>query len=410
MELVNNRYTIGGVDALSLVEEFGAPIYVYDTAIIRRQYEMLDTAFSGVRHKIKYACKALNNISILKFIRSLGAGLDAVSLNEIHLAMQAGFTSQEIMYTPNCVSFEELKQAVALGVAMNIDNLPLLEQFGKEYGGSIPLCIRINPHIMAGGNLKISTGHVDSKFGVSVHQLEELLAVVEAHSINVVAVHMHTGSEIADAEIILKGAEILIEMARNFPNLQYLDFGGGMKVAYKPGDKAVPTLDIGAKLAERVNEFSKERGREIEVWLEPGKFLVSEAGTFLVRTNVVKRTPARTFAGVDSGLNHLIRPMFYDAYHHIANISNLTGTQQQYTVCGYICETDNFAWDRDLAEVREGDVLAFHNAGAYGFTMSSQYNARPRPAEVLVHNGKAHLIRTRETLEDILRNQIVVEL
>jgi diaminopimelate decarboxylase len=412
--LESGRYTIGGVDALHLVEEFGAPLYVYDAAVIRRQYETLDRAFGAIPHKIKYACKALNTISILRFLRSIGSGLDVVSLEEAHLGLKAGFQPDEIMYTPNCVSFGEIQEAVRLGVGINIDNLPMLDRFGAEYGHTVPVCIRINPHIMAGGNLNISTGHVDSKFGISINQADNIEQVVDNRNINVAGVHMHTGSEVVDTDVFLQGAEVLFGVAKKFAStLQYLDFGGGYKVAYKPNDTHVTNIhEVGKRLSERVAEFSRSIGRSepLEIVMEPGKFLVSEAGTFLVRVNVIKQTPSRTFAGVDSGLNHLLRPMFYKAYHHITNVSHANAKPHLYTVCGYICETDNFAWDREIAEIREGDVLAFHNAGAYGFTMSSQYNARPRPAEVLVHNGKAHCIRKRETLDDILRNQIDIEL
>jgi diaminopimelate decarboxylase len=404
-----------GVDVLRLVEEYGAPLYVYDTSIIRRQYETLDAAFAGVPHTIKYACKALSNISIVRFIRSLGAGLDVVSLNEAQIGLRAGYAPHEIMYTPNCVSFAELQEAIALGVGINVDNLPILDKLGAAYGGSVPVCIRINPHIMAGGNLNISTGHVDSKFGISVTQADEIERIVRSHGITVAGIHQHTGSEVADPDVFLQAAEVVIGVARRFADtLQYLDFGGGFKVAYMPDDAAVTNVgELGRRLAERVSTFSQELGRTadnaLEIVVEPGKFLVSEAGMLLVRTNVVKQTPARTFVGVDSGLNHLIRPMFYKSYHHITNVSNPHGKPYLYSVCGYICETDNFAWDRELPEVREGDVLAFHNAGAYGFMMSSQYNSRPRPAEVMILGGKAHLIRKRESLEDMLRHQVEVE-
>lgn len=398
--------SFGGYTASELAEEFGLPLYVYDASVIERQYKTLDTAFSGIRHTIKYACKALNNISIIRYIRSLGAGLDAVSPNEIQLALKAGFAPEEIMFTPNCISFEELEEAIRLGVSINIDNLPLLQKLGQKYGSSVPVCLRINPNILAGGNLKISTGHKDSKFGISIDQLQELIHVVSLYSINIVGVHIHTGSEIADTGIIKKGAEVLAQVAEHFPDVYYFDFGGGLKVSYKPGDKAADIEGIASCLIDMVNTFGKNQDKQMEIWLEPGKFLVSEAGVFLARVNVIKQTPTRTFAGLDTGLNHLIRPMFYDAYHHIINAGNPGGKPMLYTVCGYICETDNFAWDREIAEIREGDILAFCNAGAYGFTMASQYNARPRPAEVFIVQGKAYLIRKRESFEDLLHNQI----
>jgi diaminopimelate decarboxylase len=331
--------------------------------------------------------------------------LDTVSIQEVELGLRAGFDPHDILYTPNCVSMEEVNEAVEKGVRINIDNISILEQFGALHP-SVPVCIRINPHIMAGGNSKISVGHIDSKFGISIHQVPHILKVVEALGLTVEGLHMHTGSDILDAEVFLQAVEILLRAAEDFPDLDYLDFGSGFKVPYKEGGISTDIENLGSRLGDRFNAFCQDYGRELELMFEPGKFLVSQAGTFLVRTNVVKTTPATVFAGVDSGLNHLIRPMFYDAYHHITNISNPTGKPRIYTVVGYICETDTFGINRQLAEVREGDILAMSNAGAYSFMMSSNYNSRFRPAEVLVLDGQAHLIRRRETMEDLLGPQV----
>lgn len=408
MEFTGSQYTIGGIPVLHLCEQFGVPLYVYNANRIEHQYQRLLRAFSGVQLKIKYACKALSNISVLRFIHHLGSGLDAVSIQEVRIGLLAGFEPKSILFTPNCVSFREIKEAVELGVMINIDNISILEQFGHEYGNTVPVCIRINPHILAGGNAQISTGHIDSKFGISVYQMRHVERVVASNNIRVTGLHMHTGSDILDADVFLQGADILFGVAEKFPDLQFLDFGSGFKVGYKPDDITTDIDALGSKLSERFRAFCAEYGRDLEIWFEPGKYLVSEAGTFLVQTNVVKQTTATVFAGVDSGFNHLIRPMFYNAYHHITNVSNPEGTPRIYTVVGYICETDTFGWDRKMNEVREGDILAFDNAGAYSFTMSSNFNSRPRPAEVLVHNGHAHLVRKRETLEDMLLNQVAV--
>jgi diaminopimelate decarboxylase len=410
MLLQNSRYTLGGMDVLGLVEEFGAPLYVYNADTIHRQFTRLDRAFSGIDHQIKYACKALTNVNILRFIRQCGGGLDTVSLNELHLGLQAGFAAKDIFFTPNNVSFDEVKEAIALGAQLNLDNLPMLEKLGQTYGGSVPVCIRINPHIMAGGNEKISTGHINSKFGISITQLDDIVRVQEQYGLDVSGLHMHTGSEIVDTDIFLQGAQILLEAGRRLKTIRFFDFGGGFKVPYKQGDKETNVEELGERLAALCHNEMKQRGSSFYACFEPGKYLVSEAGLLLVRVNVIKQTPATTFAGVDSGLNHLIRPMFYKAHHDITNISNPEGAVKPYSVAGYICETDNFAWDREMNEVREGDILAFHNAGAYGIMMASNYNSRPRPAEVFIVNGKAHLIRRRETLEDILRTQLVLDI
>lgn len=406
MELSDGRYRIGGVDALELAEQFGSPLYVYDAQTMRAKYKRMTDAFSGTRLKINYACKALSNLNVLHLFRELGAGLDTVSIQEVWLGLKAGFTPADIIYTPNCVSMEEIALAVDAGVRLNIDNISILEQFGHAYGSSVPVCIRINPHIMAGGNSKISVGHIDSKFGISIHQMRHVERVVKSMGIRVEGIHMHTGSDILDVDVFLAASEILLETAFRFPELKYVDFGSGFKVAYKPGDMTTDIEDLGRRMTEKFNAFCQEYGRELEIHFEPGKFLVSESGYFLVKVNVIKQTTATVFAGVDSGLNHLIRPMFYDAYHHILNLSNPTGIPRVYTVVGYICETDTFAWDRPVSEIREGDTLCFLNAGAYGHVMSSNYNSRFRPAEVLVDNGEARLIRKRETLDDLLQNQI----
>jgi diaminopimelate decarboxylase len=408
MELNNGEYQVGGVRLLDIAEEFGTPLYVYDADRIVSQYHKLTNAFKTTRVKLKYAVKASNNINILKLLRKQGSGVDAVSIQEVWLALKAGFTPSEILYTPNCVSFEEIQLAVKEGVMINIDNISILEQFGHAYGSSVPCCIRINPHIMAGGNAHISVGHIDSKFGISYYQLRHLVRVVNLHHIKVVGLHMHTGSDILDPDVFLRGADLLFDAAKDFKDLQFMDFGSGFKVPYKTDEVITDINEIGQKISERFNAFCKEYGRELELWFEPGKFIVSEAGCLLVKVNVIKQTTSTVFAGVDSGQNHLIRPMFYDAYHHIENISNPDGKPRIYSVVGYICETDTFGWDRKISEIREGDILAFRNAGAYGFTMSSNYNSRFRPAEVMVYEGKAQLIRKREGMEDITKNMVEV--
>ena len=395
---------------LKISDEFGTPVYVYDADKIVSQYKRLKHAFEPLKVKIKYACKALNNSNILKLLKNEGSGLDAVSINEVRLGIKAGFAPNEIIFTPNCVGFGEIKMAVELGVQINIDNISILEQFGNEYGNKMPCCIRLNPHILAGGNKKISTGHIDSKFGISIYQLRHVLRVIKTYNMHINGLHMHTGSDILDAGVFIQGAELLFDAAKDFPDLTFIDFGSGFKVAYKENDITTDIEELGKAISERFIEFSKEYGRDLELWFEPGKFIVSESGLFLVKTNVIKQTTATVFVGVDSGMNHLIRPMLYDSYHDIINLSNPDGKQRIYTVVGYICETDTFGWDRKLSEVHDGDILCFKNAGAYGFTMSSNYNARVRPAEVMIYKGEAHLIRKRETLEDLIKNEVLIDL
>ena len=410
MTIQENDYYIQDLRVKDLVEEYGAPLYVYDFEKIESQYKRLTDAFSHTRMKVMYACKALTNVSVLKFFKKIGSGVDTVSIQEVRTALHAGFAPKEIMYTPNCVSFVEMQEAIELGVTINVDNLSLLEHIANHYGNKVPICIRLNPHIFAGGNPKISVGHIDSKFGISIYQMRHLHRILTQTGVKVTGLHMHTGSDILNVEVFMKGAEILFDTALEyFKDLEYIDFGSGFKVPYKPSDRSTDIETLGQDLGNRFNEFCKEYGRDLTMMFEPGKFLVSEAGHFLVRTNIIKQTTATIFAGVDSGMNHLIRPMFYDAYHHIINLDNLVGPMRYYTVVGYICETDTFGWDRKINEIKEGDILAFKNAGAYAFMMSSNYNSRYRPAEIAIYNGQAHLIRKRETMENILANQVEVD-
>jgi diaminopimelate decarboxylase len=380
MELKNGAYYLGGLKVVDLADKYDSPLYVYDLARIRSQYERITGAFSKSKVKINFACKALTNVNILKYFNELGAGLDAVSIQEVWMGLKAGFKPGDIMYTPNCVSMEEIDLAVKEGVKINIDNISILEQFGHKYGDSVPVGIRINPHILGGGNQKISTGHIDSKFGISIYQMTHVHRVIQANQMKIEGLHMHTGSDILDIEVFLRGAEIMLETAAQFKNLEYINYGSGFKVPYRTDDVSTDIEELGVTLSKRFNDFCKEYGKKLKLIFEPGKFLVSEAGYFIARVNVIKQTTATVFAGLDTGLNHFIRPMFYDAYHEILNLSKPDGKTRIYTVVGYLCETDTFGWNRKMVEVSEGDYLAFKNAGAYCFNMASNYNSRFRPA------------------------------
>ncbi len=395
---------------LELANKYGSPLYVYDTDKIESQYNRLTNAFSSVKNlKLNYAVKALSNINILKFFKNLGSGLDTVSIQEVQLCLTTGINPQDIIFTPNGVSLYEIEEVAKMGVQINIDNLSILEQFGQKHP-EIPVCVRINPHIMAGGNSKISVGHIDSKFGISIHQVPHIKRVVENTGMNINGIHMHTGSDILDIDTFLRASDILFDVARQFDNIDFIDFGSGFKVPYKEGDISTDIEQLGIQLSARFNQFCEEYGKDVTLMFEPGKFLVSEAGVFLAKVNVVKQTTSTVFAHVDSGFNHLVRPMMYDSYHHITNISNPEGRDRYYSVVGYICETDTFGSNRRISEISEEDILCFHNAGAYCYSMASNYNSRFLPAEVMVVNGQDYLIRKRQTMQDILHNQEVVEL
>ncbi len=396
-------------DLISIAEQAEGPVYVYDAAKIQSQYQRLVNAFSEVEKlKINYACKALSNVSVLKLMQNMGSGLDTVSIQEVLLGLRAGFKPTDIIFTPNGVSLEEIETVAEMGVQINIDNLSILEQFGTKHP-NVPVCIRINPHVMAGGNSNISVGHIDSKFGISIHQIPHVLRIVENTNMHINGVHMHTGSDILDIEVFLHASEILFNTALQFKDLSFIDFGSGFKVPYREGDIETNIEELGEKLSQRFKAFCETYGRPLELAFEPGKFLVSQAGYFLTKVNAVKQTTSTVFAQVDSGFNHLIRPMLYNSYHEIVNISNPEGKKRFYTVVGYICETDTFGSNRKITEISEGDIMAFHNAGAYCFAMASNYNSRYRPAEVLWHEGEAHLIRKQENFEDLMQNQILVD-
>lgn len=389
---------------VNIANTYGTPLYVYHAETITQQYNKLASAFAKSDVVFFYASKALTNINILKHLKNIGSNVDCSSINEVKLALHAGFEPKRILYTSNGIAFEEIEEAQHLGVHINIDSLSNLEKFGKKYGHTYPVGIRLRPNILAGGNLKISTGHDKSKFGIPVEQIDKVVDLVNKHNIFIQGLHIHTGSEIKDVDVFVKGIEVLFDLIPLFKELAFIDLGGGFKVPYKDGDTETDIQLLAEKVKEAFDNHPHDK--HLQIWFEPGKYLVSECGFLLAKVNVLKETAAATFVGLDTGLNHLIRPMFYDAYHKIKNISNPEGSEKNYAVVGNICETDTFAWDRKLNEVTEGDLLAFYNAGAYGFEMSSNFNSRYKPAEVLVKDGNAILIRKRDVFEDLLRNQI----
>lgn len=385
--------------------QYGTPLYVYDAEKIGEQYRKLTAGFAPLNARFFYACKALTNIHVLKYVHSLGCGIDCSSINEVKLALHAGVPAANVLYTSNGIHFSEIEEAASLGVHINIDSLSNLEKWGKKFGSSYAVGVRIRPNILAGGNLKISTGHERSKFGIPVEQADEILRVATTYNIRITALHIHTGSDIKDADVFVHGIKVISELAQHFPHLEVLDLGGGFKVPYEPDDEETDIAWIAGKLKKYLDSHLFNNEKKYQLWFEPGKYLVSECGYLVTEVNVLKQNGNQAIAGINSGLNHLIRPMLYDAYHHIVNITNPGGAEKVYTVTGYICETDTFATDRLLNEVREGDLLVLHNAGAYGFEMASNYNSRFRPAEVLVQNGEAKLIRRREMFEDLLQCQ-----
>lgn len=389
---------------LDLTTKYDTPLYIYDTQTIQQRFFALRKALSPLPHKIKYACKALSNIHILRLLRSWECGLDCVSINEISLGLMANFPAHEIIFTPNSVAFEEIQEAYQQNVVINIDSLTILEKFGQCYRKG-KCSLRFNPDITAGENTSIQTGHRFSKFGIAKEQIDDVIKIVNKYAIEITGIHIHTGSGISQPQIFVQMLETLRALSQKFPHLQFVNIGGGFKVAYRDGDPFIRIEELAQQVVPAMQALCHDYGKQLELWCEPGKYLVSDCGYLLVKVNQIKRNGERVFVGVNSGQNHLIRPMFYDAYHKITNLSNPHGKQCVYDIVGYICEEDTFARQRQVQEVREGDILCIHNAGAYGYSMSSNYNSRFRPAEVMIHDGKDFLIRKRETLEDLLRNQ-----
>ncbi len=411
MELTSGQYTIQGIDVQTICREFGTPLFVYDADYITDQVKTFRAAFSGVPTRIKYACKASSNINIIRLMKKLGTGLDTVSPAEIHLGLEAGFKPEEIVFTPNCVDFSEIEQAVETGTALNIESISSLEKFARRYGGRVPACIRLNPNIASQANAeKVDWWHNQSKFGISLSQLKIVKELEAEYGLKINGVHIHSSSVIMSPEIFTAGARTVFDIASDFKHLEFVDFGGGIKVDVGDGNPVINLNEIGQALEMLYADFCRKLGRKIDIWFEPGRFLVGNAGTLLAECTVVKENEAVDFVGVNSGFNHLIRPMFYDAYHEIVNVSNPHGARHTYTVVGNLCEIDNLGQDRRLNEVREKDLIAIKSAGAYGFSMASCYNSRPRPAEVLVINGQARLIRKRETYTDMVRNMVRIDL
>ncbi len=384
-------------------KEFGTPIYVYDAEAISAKYSKFISAFNVPSLKVHYACKALSNPHILKLMLSLGSHIDTVSLNEIRLARAVGFSSNQIIFTPNMISADELDQAIAWNVQVNVGSIRLLEHIGQNHPG-LSVGIRINPHIMAGGHKKISTGHIDSKFGISIHQLPLIKRLVQALDIKVSGIHMHNGSDIIDSHVFMTAADILFNAARDFvKDLTYLDFGSGFKVKYFDQDVETNIEKLGNLMSKKFNAYCDEIGKKLSLYFEPGKYLVSEAGYFLAQCNQVKQTTSTVFIGLNTGFSHLIRPMFYDAHHEIINLSSTSKDKRVYTIVGQICETDTFAINRLLPETTPGDIICLKNAGAYCFEMASNYNAHGRPAEILMEKDGLRLIRNAETFDDMMR-------
>ncbi|MDC1010328.1 diaminopimelate decarboxylase [Flavobacteriaceae bacterium] len=386
--------------------KFGNPLYVYDLSIIENQFKELKNGFRNIKNfKINFAAKSLSNISILKFMKKLGAGLDTVSIEEVKIGLICGFNNEDITFTPNGVSFNEIEEAYNLKVKINLDSLESIKDFSKKYS-SYPISIRVNPNILSGGNKNVSVGHDESKFGIPLDYLDEISEMENKKNIIIEGIHIHTGSDIVELDNFQEAFKKIFLVAKKFKNVKILNFGGGLKIPYFEGDSKTNILNLSNSIKKLINDNSFVTENNLKIILEPGKFLVGESGYFLTKVNYVKKTPNKVFVQLNSGFNHFIRPIFYNSYHEIINITNPNDKEYEYDVVGYVCEQDNFALKRKISNVRKGDILCFKNAGAYCSSMSSNYNSRIKPAEVCIWENKLVKIKERENLNNILKGQI----
>ncbi len=406
----DNRLYLDGRSAESLAQEFGTPVYVYEEALIRARCRELRDCFRAAQPDFHYAVKANFNPSLLRILKEEGFGIDAVSPHEARLALELGFQPAQILFTGNNVGEEDLAYCIQHAIPVNLGSLDEVECFGRLNPGAT-VSVRINPDVGAGHHAHVITGGPHSKFGIYGTERERLGEALARHRLRLCGIHAHIGSGILRSDDMLAAMEIVLREAERYEGLEFIDFGGGFGIPYRPEDKRLALAELGSAMAERFVAFGRAYGRPVRMKLEPGRYVVAEAGTLLARVTTVKTTPRHTFIGTDSGFNHLVRPVMYGAYHGIVNASRMQGDAHPVIVAGNICESgDVFTQgedgleDRALTLPRIGEVLAILDAGAYGMCLSSQYNLRPRPPEVLVRADQARLIRRRESYEDLLRN------
>lgn len=393
---------------LKAAEDFGTPTYVYSERIVREQCAKLRRHLEGIPTRLLYAMKANDNPAILRIMLEEGLGIDAVSPGELHLARAIGFPPDRILFSANNMTDVEMHEAHSEGVLLNIGELSRLEKFGVFAPGSA-VCIRVNPQVGGGHHEHVITAGEQSKFGVPVEEIGRVKEIARRHDLEIRGLHQHIGSGILNTEILWKAMQVLLDAAESFPDVRFLNFGGGLGIAYRPDERELDLENFRAGIVDPLQEFmNRHPSDELTFWFEPGRFLTAQAGVLLARVNTLKSNRSRCFAGTDSGMGHLVRPAIYGAYHEIANLSNPEGALRTYDVTGNICEAgDVFARGRPVQEIREDDVLAILDAGAYGMAMASEYNLRPLPAEVLMTDaGEVKLIRRRGTVRELVERML----
>lgn len=416
MPNIRSTYTdsvnfFGAENPLELAARFGTPLYVYNETILRQRCRELVGLSTHPGFRVNYSAKANTNPALLSIIREEGCVTDAMSPGEIYLNMRAGFTPDEILYVCNNVDAAELKNAVDKGLLVSVDSLSQLELYGRVNPGG-KVMIRFNPGIGAGHSAKVVTGGKETKFGVDPLLMDEALAIVARHNLRLVGVNQHIGSLFMDGGSYVAAMDVLLGVAARLmekgAKLEHIDFGGGFGIPYHKyeGEKRLDLDELGSLLHRRISDWSAEYGYAGRFYIEPGRYVVAECGLVLGRVNAIKNNGPHIYAGTDLGFNVLARPMLYDAFHDLEVYregGSPDGETLEQTVVGNICESgDILAKKRPLPRLREGDVLAALDAGAYGFVMASTYNSRLLPAELLIgKDGAARLIRRRETLDDL---------
>lgn len=403
LKLKNKEYFIGKIKAIDIIKKFGTPLYTYDLQKVREQAQKLRDSITWPNKKFLYAVKIQYNPQIVEAIKTEGYGIDAVSLEEIKYALRLGFDPKDILYTGNNITDQEMQECHKLGVMLNIGALSRLEKYGQEFPGS-EVFVRINPQVEAITHEHWITAGPLSKFGTSYAQIPEILETAKKYDLKIVGIHEHIGTSIMHSHQLLQAIDVLLQEAHKFPNLKYINFGGGIGLPYKPDEKEIDINEFGQKCSEKFSKFCEKYGREITLMMEPGRYIVGDSGTLIAEVNTLKTTPeGRTFAGVNTGYHHLIRPMTYGSYHPITNISNPNGELKKYDVAGNICESgDLFARDRMIQEISEYDFIGIQIAGSSGFAMANNYHLRPLPPEIVIDGEKIIESRKRQKLEELL--------
>jgi len=403
----------GNTNPVELTENYGTPLYVYNENILRQRCRDMKGLITYNNFKVNYSPKANGNLELIKIIRSEGLRVDAMSPGEIYVNMLAGYKPEEILYISNNVSEDEFRYAIDAGVKISVDSVSQLELFGRiNPGGRV--AFRLNPGVGAGHHEKVVTGGQKTKFGIELSSITDVKRISKEHNLKIIGINQHIGSLFMDGEVYLQSAGSILSIAKQFDNLEFIDLGGGFGIPYrKQANQARLDLkELGDKLSAVINSFIKEYDKEIEFKIEPGRYIVAESSILLGKVNAVKKNYKTKYIGTDLGFNVLIRPAMYDS-HHDVEIYRKNGVpslkEETVSIVGNICETgDIIAKDRNLPEIFEDDILGVLDSGAYGYSMSSTYNNRLRPAEILIgQDGNPRLIRKRDTFEDLVRNFIL---